>query len=409
MDFDVHFTKESEEFRKEVRAWLKENVPADLEWPIDPYDVTPELIKVRDDLRRKLGAKGWLAPDFPKELGGGGLTEEHVAVLHEETMRMGRGGGAAVLGGFASDLFVGPVLRYGPEELKKEFLRSYLRGEKSAWLNETEPDHGTDNAAMETTAMLDGDEYVVNGEKIYIGREDPLDWRDTWLFTPAVTKPGAPRHENLGVFMMPASLPGISCEVIPLIGAEARKNRIFMKNVRVPTRYLIGGPEARGWDVLQLSLRAEHGGGGALVHREPLSSRLIRYCKETKRNNRPISDGLFVQDILVKLWIEDQKSRLYGLSTYWMGKTGKFAGVAYKGVQNALHGKVEAPKVAKAILDILGPVAVTSDPELRVLAGEVERAERMGCVTHIAGTPETLKILAGRAIGMTRPYEKGGK
>jgi alkylation response protein AidB-like acyl-CoA dehydrogenase len=409
MDFDVHFTKEGEKFRKEVRAWLKENFPADLEWPVEPYDVTSELVKVRENLRRKLGAKGWLAPDFSKELGGGGMSEECVAVLHEEIMKAGRGGGAGVLGGFASDIFVGPVLHYGPDKLKKEFLGSYLRGEKNAWLNETEPDHGTDNAAMETTARLDGDDYVINGEKIYIGREDPLDWRNTWLFTPAVTKPGAPRHENLGVFMMPANLPGISCEVLPLIGAEARKHRIFMKNVRVPAKYLIGGPEANGWEVLQFSLRAEHGGGGALVHREPLSSRLISYCKETKRNGKPLSSDPFIQDILIKLWIEDQKERLYGLSTYWMGKTGKSAGVVYKLVQSALHQKVEAPKLAKAILDILGPIAVTSDPELRVLAGEVERAERMGCVTHIAGTPESLKILAARAIGMTRPKEKGGK
>jgi acyl-CoA dehydrogenase len=408
MDFDVHFTKEGEKFRKEVRAWLKENFPADLEWPVEPYNVTPEQVKIRENLRRKLGAKGWLAPDFPKELGGGGMSEECVAVLHEEIMKASRGGGLSVLGGFASDIFVGPVLHYGPDELKKEFLGSYLRGEKNAWLNETEPDHGTDNAGMESTARLDGKDYIINGEKIYIGREDPLDWRNTWLFTPTVTKPGAPRHENLGVFMMPANLPGISCEVLPLIGAEARKHRIFMKNVRVPAKYLIGGPEANGWEVLQFSLRAEHGGGGALVHREPLSSRLINYCKGTKRNGKPLSSDPFIQDILIKLWIEDQKERLYGLSTYWMGKSGRAAGTYYKLVQSALHQKVEAPKVAKAILDVLGPIAVTSDPELRVLAGEVERAERMGCVTHIAGTPESLKILASRAIGMTRPKEKGG-
>ena len=152
-----------------------------------------------------------------------------------------------------------------------------------------------------------------------------------------------------------------------------------------------------------------HGGGGELVRRESLSSMLIRYCQETKRNGKSLSSVPFVQDILVKLWIEDEKERLYRLSTYWMNRTGKLSGVAYKLVQASLHQKVEAPKMAKAILDILGPVAVTSDPELRALAGEVERAERMGCVTHIAGTPESLKIIAGRAIGMTRPKEKGGE
>ena len=200
MDFDVHFTKEDEEFRKEVRAWLKENIPDDLEWPVEPYDVTSEMIEVRDALCRKLGAKGWFAPDFPKELGGGGMNEERVAILLEEIMKSAQGKGYAIIGSLANDYYAGPVIHYGPDELRKEFLSSYLRGEKPAWLNETEPDHGTDNAAMETTAILAGDEYIVNGEKIYVGREDPLDWRNAWLFTPAVTKPGAPRHENLFVF-----------------------------------------------------------------------------------------------------------------------------------------------------------------------------------------------------------------
>lgn len=410
MDFDIHFSEEDEKFRKEVSAWIEKNLPPGFKWPVDPYDVTKEQVKVKNDLRQKRGAKGWFAPDFPKEHGGGGMSDERVAVLHQEMMKTGLPLGYGRFWEFIEETIVGPVMKYGPEELKKEVVPSLLRGEKVTWLNETEPEHGTDNAAIETTAIRDGDNYILNGEKIYVGKSEPLDLANAWLFTPAVTKPGAPRHENMGLFAIPASLPGIKIEVIQLIGAEELKHRVYMKDVRVPAKYLIGGPEARGWDVLQTSLRAEHGGGGRIVIPEPLSSKLIHYCKETKRNGQPLTNDPFIQDILVKLWIEDQKERLYTLSTYWTAKTGKWAGVGYKAIQASLHRKVGAPKLAKAILDILGPIAVTSDPELQVLKGEVERAERMGCVTHIAGTPESLKIMGGRAIGMTRPYEqKGGK
>jgi len=404
MDFDFHFTEEDEKFRKEVRTWLEENVPADLEYPMDPLDFTDEIITMRDDLKRKLGAKGWYAPDWPKEWGGGGMSDERVAVLRQEFNRMDKPG----LLGFVYGPYITPILEYGPEELRKEVVTPLLRGESSWWLNETEPDHGTDNAAIESTAIRDGDYYVANGEKIYVGNNTPVDPYTVWCLTPLVTKPGAPRHENLGVFAMPANLPGIKIERMELIGAEDRKHHLYMKDVHIPAKYLIGGPEARGWDVLQASLRSEHGGGGNIVPPEALSSKLIRYCKKTKRNGKPLTSDPFLQDILVKLWIEDQKERLYTLATYSTGKTGKWEGVGYRAVQATLHEKVHSPKLAKAILDILGPYSVTTDPELVVLKREVERAERMGCVTHIAGTPESYKIMFSRATGMTRPKE-GGK
>jgi len=409
MDFDLHFTEEDEEFRKEVRAWLEENIPANLDWPVDPYDTTPEQTKIKEGIRRGIGAKGWFAPDVPKEYGGGGMPDERVAILAQEFNRMSKrtgGSGASGILGFVFDIMAGPIMRFGPEWMKKEIVPRIYSGQDSTWLNETEPEHGTDNAAIETTAILDGDEYVVNGTKIYVGRDEPLNWKEAWLFTPAITDPDKPRHENMGVLGIPASLPGISIEVLPLIGAEAKKHILRFENCRVPAKYLIGGPEARGWDVLQASLRSEHGGGGRIVPQESLSSKLIQYCKEHKRNGRPLSDDPAVQDILIQLWIEDEKSRLYTLSTYWVNKSKQWEGKEYKAVMGNLHQKLESPRLAKHLLDILGPYSLTGDKELRVLRGEVERAERMGCVTHIAGTPEALTIMLTRGTGMTAPKEQ---
>jgi alkylation response protein AidB-like acyl-CoA dehydrogenase len=194
-----------------------------------------------------------------------------------------------------------------------------------------------------------------------------------------------------------------------LVGAEGKKHILYFKNCRVPAKYLIGGPEMRGWDVLQTSLRSEHGGGGRIVPPETLTSEVIQYCKEHKRNGKPLSSDPDIQDILVELWIEDQKERVYTLGTWWTGKAGKWAGKQYKAVQTNLHRKLRSPKLAKALLGVLGPYAVTGDKEIKVLRGAVERAERMGCVTHIAGTPEALKIMMSRGTGMTVPKGQPGK
>ena len=91
MDFDFHFSRKDEEFRLEVRKWLEENVPADLEWPEDPEDVPPEMVDIRDNITRELGAKGWYAPDWPKEYGGGGMGDEQVAIMTQEFNRMDKG------------------------------------------------------------------------------------------------------------------------------------------------------------------------------------------------------------------------------------------------------------------------------------------------------------------------------
>jgi len=404
MDFDFKFTAEDEEFRKEVRKWLEENVP-DIDWPTDPYDITDEMRIIRDDLKAKLGAKGWYAPDWPKEWGGGGMPDERVAILRQEYNRFDKGG----LLGFVYAPYVTPLLEFGPEELAKELVPPLLRGESSWWLVETEPEHGTDNAAMESLAVLEGDHYIANGQKIYVGNNTPIDPYDVWGFTPMVLKPGAPRHENLGVFAMPLRLPGITLEKMELIGSEDVKYRLFMKDVPIPAKYLIGGPEARGWDVLQASLRSEHGGGGNVVPPVPLVAKVIKYCKEHYRNGKPISSDPDVQKILVDLWIEAKKEYMYTLATYWTSKTGKWQGVGYRAVQMILHQKQHSPKLARAILEILGPYAVSTDPELLVLRREVERAERMGCVTHIAGTPEAYKIMMSRATGMTVPKGQESK
>ena len=122
MDFDLHFSREDEEFRKEVRAFLEKNIPPGFEFPVEPYEITTEHAKVKRDIDRRLGARGWFAPDYPKEYGGGGLSDERVAVLLQEFNRTGQPVGYGRFLRSITGTMAEPLLKYGPEELKREIL-----------------------------------------------------------------------------------------------------------------------------------------------------------------------------------------------------------------------------------------------------------------------------------------------
>ena len=167
MDFEVTYTPEQEAFRAQVRGWLNENIPEGLTQPVDPADLTLEQYRGLRELGRRLGAEGWLYPTYPKAYGGGDLSVDFVIILEEELDRYGLhlppyydSGGR--LGG--ASIFV-----WGTEEQKQHFLPPIFRGEWRTWQLLSEPNAGSDLAGVQTRAVRDGDSYVINGQKIYIG------------------------------------------------------------------------------------------------------------------------------------------------------------------------------------------------------------------------------------------------
>jgi alkylation response protein AidB-like acyl-CoA dehydrogenase len=273
-----------------------------------------------------------------------------------------------------------------------------LRGEWDGAQCFTEPEAGTDEASLKSTAIRDGDVYVINGDKVFVGRAPIGSQPFKYLYWTAVTDPKAPRYQNLGAFLIPGDLPGIHYTPLDLIGAEGpQKWEIFCENVRCPADRLIG-VETQGWQVAQATLAVEHGGAGSILPRNRMIPRLIDYCQKTLRNGEPTSKDPRVQDILVQLYIEHHVGRLWGLRNYAMAQ-GQIPRVRYTGTQTSLHGKRFSPVQGKALMEILGPYCLLDDPELQVLAGQVEHQVRMGDVTHIGGTPETQQIMMSRGLG----------
>jgi alkylation response protein AidB-like acyl-CoA dehydrogenase len=305
VEFDLTYTTEQEEFRKEVRSWLSVNgkMPSELgEWPLNDRDVTRAQFEWKKAFRQKLGHQGWLYPTLPTNYGGGGLTLDHDIIIKEELQPYGPVS--------ASSVAVAALYVYGTEEQKQNLLKPLLRGDTEHWLLWTEPDAGVDLASVKTRAIKDGDDFVVNGVKCYISGLFEPDYM--WLL--AVTDPDAPRHANAGHFFMPANLPGISMQFMELIN-RGTQHFVWFEDVRVPREYLIGG-ETQGWQVAQTSLELEHGAEGSLNGRVSMVDDLIRELNSGKVRTGQHGDA--VVETLVTTLICEKINKLISRRNFWM-------------------------------------------------------------------------------------------
>ncbi|HRC62734.1 MAG TPA: acyl-CoA dehydrogenase family protein, partial [Dehalococcoidia bacterium] len=382
------------QFRAEVRAWLAEHVPQ-----VDGDRDSDENYEKYRQLGRELGAKGWLRPAAPVEYGGGGLPVDHAIVIAEEVDRYDLrlppyydSGGT--LGGAS-------ILVWGTEEQKRRMLPPIFRGEVVTWQLLTGPEAGSDLAGTTTDARRDGDEYVLNGEKVFVGGSHGADF----LWTIARTDATGERHRNLSWFLIPADLPGIQYRRMELLGdgnegiGSGYKNTIYFDNVRVPAAQLVGG-ENNGWQVASTHLELEHGAGGRIG-----SNRLFRmtreWARQLKREGRPLIEHPDVQERLVDVFVQTEVTRLLNLRNYWMNQSHQR--MSYEGPQASYYGKMAGLEVSQAMMDIIGPYALTTDEEWDVSRGLVEPYLKSAIVAlHPGGTADIQKVIIARRIGVGR-------
>ena len=407
MDFELEWTPEQDAFRAEAREWIERNVPNVPDHP-DPAKLTRAEYDLQREFGRKLGAKGWLYPTMPAEYGGGGLSMELAMILEEELDRYNMPlppyydtGGK--LGSMA-------ILVWGSDEQKDYFLPRMLRGEVRTWQLLTEPESGSDLASVQTTATRDGDEYVVNGTKIFVGSSHGAQY--SW--TIVVTDPNAERHANLGWLIIPMNLPGITVEPMDLLfvggergAASGIKNTVYFDNVRVPAFNLVGG-ENNGWKVAGTHLEIEHGLLRSAVREDPLTERVFEYARKTYGTDHGV--GPDVAERLVDFYIDSEVTRLLHFRNYaWRGQGRQ---LTYEGPQAYLYQKRSQLAKARAVLDIMGPQALVEAPgEWAVAEGHVEAHQRAAIVDqHPGGTAEIQRVIIARRLGIGRSSrEEPGK
>ena len=400
MDFEVTYSEEQQRFRHEVRTWLDANVtPGLTRIPVSDEDSRRRYQELRA-LGRKLGARGWLYPRAPQAYGGGGLDVDHTIILEEEVDRVG----LALPPYYDSGGKLGSatILVWGTEAQKQAFLPPIFRGEVRTWQLLTEPGAGSDLAGVTTAAIRDGDEYVINGQKIFVGSDHGTE--RIWMI--ACTNPGGARHENLSWFMIDADLPGITVQPMELMGTggeggtdPVQKNTVFFDQVRVPAFSLVGG-ENQGWKAASTHLELEHGAGGR-IGRNRVWDRLLRYCQETKRDGVPLSQNPDTRDLLADIYIRTEVQRLFGLRNFWLTYAKRPR--SYEGPQLSYYRKMAGLWMTGAILEAVGPAALTTDPTWGSVDGFLELQQRNGIIAvHPGGTADVQRVSMARRIGIGR-------
>jgi alkylation response protein AidB-like acyl-CoA dehydrogenase len=248
---DFAYTNEQLEWRAEIREFLAANVTDGLRKVLADHGGESRSVEL-DDFRSKIGAKGWYGINWPKEFGGLALSAIHQNILVNEFQYWG------VPGPDLTVTSVAPmIMRFGTDDNRKDFLPGIARGEITVAVGYSEPNSGTDLASLKTKAELDGDEWVINGQKIWNSLANVASHE--WLCVR--TDPDAPKHRGISVIMVPIDSPGI--EIRPLITwGDFRTNETFFTDVRVPKRNLIGEIN-RGWQYITGALDFER---GALAH-----------------------------------------------------------------------------------------------------------------------------------------------
>ena len=254
---DVRYPPEAEAYREKVQAFLAEHLPP--EWQGIGALEDDERHRFTEEWRLTLAEHGYLAVSWPKEYGGGGLTPLETVVLAEEFTKAG------VPMGIVNDVFsiamVGnTLLEWGTEEQKKHFLPRILSGEDRWCQGYSEPNAGSDLGNLGCRAVLDGDEWVINGQKIWTSAGHLANW----IFLLARTDAAVPKHRGISFLLVPMDQPGIEVRPIKMISGESEFNEVFFTDARTRKDQVVGGVN-NGWAVAMTLLGYERGEAAATI------------------------------------------------------------------------------------------------------------------------------------------------
>ena len=251
-----------EAFRQDTRAWLDANCPPSIRTPMPPTEMVgggrrARYVNPESGLwLERMASKGWTAPTWPSEFGGGGLGKEQYGVLQEELRRIRA---RPALTGMGLSMIGPALLEFGNDAQKLEHLPKIASGEIWWCQGYSEPGAGSDLASLQTRAVDQGDHFIVNGSKIWTSGADQADW----MFCLVRTNPDAPKHDGISFVLFDMTTPGVTVKPIRLISGQSPFCETFLDNVRVEKRNLVYGLD-KGWTVAKRLLQYERtsiGGG----------------------------------------------------------------------------------------------------------------------------------------------------
>jgi alkylation response protein AidB-like acyl-CoA dehydrogenase len=342
MDFD--YTPEEREFRAQVRSWLDEHLTDELRALGDDWDdPAPRLA-----WERKLGDANWIGLSWPQQYGGRGATVIEQLIFSEEYARAG----APARAPFGEGLLGPTVIALGTDAHKERFLRPILEGKEQWCQGFSEPEAGSDLAAVRTRARLDGDEWVIDGQKIWTSQATMADW----IFVLARTDPDVPKHKGLSFLLVPMDQPGVEVRPIRNMTGGNEFNEVFFEGARTKADLVVNGPGG-GWAVAMATLGFERGTAflGMQVRFANELDRVIALAKESGKNTDPV-----LRQKLAALYGELQIMKYSGFRTLTQvlrtGAPGPEASVG------KLFWSQWAQRLGDVEMDVLGPAGEIVGP-----------------------------------------------
>ncbi len=355
---DFGFTPEQEALRREVRAFIAEHmtpeVIAEMEGHSEGFGVSRGTGRgpLVNELFRKIAERGWLGISYPKEYGGQDGDRISQYVVEEEFARVNIAVGLAGSGAPA-------ILAAGTEEQKRHFIPRLISGEYSFALGFTEPQAGADLASLQCRAVRDGDEYVINGQKMYTSAAHTA----THIYLMARTNPDVPRHQGISIFLIPMDTPGITVRPLWTIQNDppaplgttygtSRTNETFFDDVRVPKTTLLGA-ENQGWGVGSMGLNLDRVGAARYLISVRRDEDIVNWVKQNRFNGYSPADDPAIRDKIAELWIEAQVCRLMTMRSMSIVEHG--GNFTYEGSAEKVWSPEHGVRTSEAITQMLGP------------------------------------------------------
>ena len=390
MNFE--FTEAEEAFRKEVRAWLERNLPEDLKgkaFASSRADV--EEVRRLRAWQKTMAQAGYVGMDWPREFGGRGAPITEMVILYQE---MGRAESPQIVNRGGVSMLGPTLMKLGTPAQQQRFLKKILTAEELWCQGFSEPNAGSDLANLQTRAVLEGDHFVVNGQKVWTSMGHVADW----CFLLVRTDPSAAKHKGISFLLVDMKTPGITLRPLRQITGEAEFNETFFDNVRVPKENLVGKLN-EGWSVAITTLSYERDLLTFIRHislRNALH-RLVKLTQSRGRNTDPV-----VRQKIAELWIGEQALQLNGYRS--LTKILKGGAPGPEGSTSKLFWSWLDQELALTATQVIGPYSQIADGAWAPDEGQWQFYELLARGSGIrAGTTEILKnILSERVLGLPK-------
>jgi alkylation response protein AidB-like acyl-CoA dehydrogenase len=394
---DFRFTEEEVAFKAEVHQWLKQEIPQ--RWTeLDPgiWEETEESWSISRQFQRKLGQKGWLAPAYPKEYGGLELSHMKRLMLAEE-LAYNRAP-ISVEVEITVNWVAPTIILFGNERQKKEYGTRVAKGEIIFCIGYSEPNAGSDLAALQTRAVKVGDEYIINGQKIWCSYAHLADY--CWLAVR--TDPNVSKHKGISMFIVDMKTPGITVRPLINILNHHSFNEVFFDDVRIPKDNLVG-QENNGWYQLVIALDLERSSIGTAASQQRIIEELVRYAKETRRNGKPIANDPLLRNQLAEMAVENEILRMMCYRIAWMYTKGIHP--SYESSMTMVFSSELMRRLANVGMHIMGHYGeLDRDSKWAPLNARIMRMYLSSISIGVGGGSNEIQrnIIAMRGLGLPR-------